>query len=293
MTPVLLLVFNRPEKTKEVLKALSKIRPSKLYVSCDGPRNDSDREKIVQIQLLLEKYVIWDVELVCRFDDKNCGCREGVLNGINWLFSQEEEGIILEDDCVPNKIFFDYVAECLKRYRNKEEIYHISGTRFDSALDNSIVLGDYALMWGWATWRNRWSDYEKDGKNFKQVIIKKWLPYGLIRMLYWLLVGRSVYTGRVDTWDVQWMISIWAKNGKSIRPPFNLVENIGFDSEATHTLTKMDSLGSLEAVDSGVINYPRSPEHDKSVNKEDELAWAQVSLKSVLLMMKEVFFVRV
>lgn len=288
MTPILLLVFNRPQKTKEVLEALTAISYQRLYIACDGPRNEYDLRNIDEIKSLINSLVPSDVELHTSFSKHNLGCKKGVLRGINWFFENESEGIILEDDCVPTALFYDYADKSLNHYRSNKSIFHVSGTRFVSSSEKDVSLGDYPLMWGWATWRDKWKYYDDSDSKYQRAIVDKWLAQGIIRTIYWLCVASSVYSGKVDTWDIQWMISMWKNKGKAVRPPFNLVKNIGFDEDATHTKKEIGSL-SIDKI--GEIHYPDIPLFSKDLNKEDERIWAGISIKSVLVLIKNRLFV--
>jgi hypothetical protein len=171
------------------------------------------------------------------------GCRRRVSSGIDWIFSQVEEAIILEDDCLPHPTFFRYCAELLERYRDDDRIFHISGDNFRGGVvdgQDSYFFSRYNFIWGWASWRRAWKHYDVDMKVWPQVRDGKWLEtlFGNRAVAEnWKAQFQPIYDGVVDTWDYQWAMAMWANSGMSIRPKVNLISNIGFDADATHTTT--------------------------------------------------------
>lgn len=239
-TPVLFLVFNRPEKTAKVFEAIRKARPPRLYVAADGAReNRSGEAEKVEMVRQIATAVDWPCEVKTFFRDKNLGCKYAVSGGITWFFEQESQGIILEDDCLPSQSFFWYCEELLNCYANDMRIWHICGNNFYSKKPpNSYSFGGvFGSIWGWATWANRWSKYDVEINAFEES-----LHLGLLQTAYgggiavrsrlknFLAIRRGL-----DTWDYQWVFCRWINSGLTIVPSVNLVENLGFGSEATHT----------------------------------------------------------
>ena len=172
-TPILFLLFNRPDETSVVFDVLKIIKPKFLYVACDGPRKniEGDAENVDKTRKIIDQ-ITWDCELKTLFRDSNLGCKIAVSEAINWFFENVEEGIILEDDCVPDITFFDYCSELLQFYRDDKRVMHISGLNFLSGpLDlqpsaESYHLSKYPAVWGWATWRRAWDLYDVDIVNW-------------------------------------------------------------------------------------------------------------------------------
>ena len=247
-TPILFLVFNRPNETKAVFNTLKIMKPKFLYVACDGPRDNvaSDTENVAKTKEILDE-IDWDCELKTLYREVNLGCKRAVNEGISWFFQNVEEGIILEDDCVPCSTFFDYCSELLEIYRDDRRIMHISGLNFVSGpveLPPSIEsyhFSKYAAVWGWATWRRAWDLYDSDILNWPK-IKEKGLHFNFCfnktEMMLWEAKFDTVYSQEIDTWDYQWSYCIFTNNGLCITPNTNLITNIGFNDNATHTLVR-------------------------------------------------------
>lgn len=243
-TPILFLVFNRPDTMRQVFNEIRNARPPRLYVAADGPRLSmvGEAEKVGQVRELIEHGVDWDCKITTRFREQNLGCRLAVSSAIDWFFEQEEEGIILEDDCLPHPTFFRYCQELLHKYRYDSRIMMISGDNFQFGLRRtkfSYYFSRYTHVWGWATWRRAWKLYDMDMNTWPEIQKGKWLADILRGEEYaipsWEKIFQAVRAGDIDTWDYQWLLSNWAQNGLSITPNYNLVSNIGFGPAATHT----------------------------------------------------------
>lgn len=241
-TPILFLIFNRPDTTERVFEIIRKIKPKKLFVSADGPRPDKrgEKEKCEQTRKIIER-VDWDCEVYKNFSEENLGCKKGVVKGINWFFENVEEGIIIEDDCILDNTFFTFAETMLKRYRDDERIMHIGAANFQDGRkrsDASYYFSKFCHVWGWATWRRAWKHYDVSIKSFGEFKANKKitdiLPDKKMQN-HWLKLFQTVYDNALDTWDFQWVYTVWEQKGMSIIPNVNLVSNIGFGEEATHT----------------------------------------------------------
>lgn len=239
-TPVLLLVYNRPAQAERVLKRLKECGIDEVYVSADGPKNAVDRKLTFDVKNVLQRY---DSIIVSkRFFEKNLGCRNAVVAGIDWFFNHVEHGIILEDDCLPSKHFFPFVLDMLSRYREEQRIMMIGG---NNPLGNWQSEGGHffsriGTIWGWATWKNRWQKFNSalpelnafiDNSGFE----RHFGPTNLAE--YRQTVTLKAVAGKIDTWDYQWNTHILMNNGLAAIPETNLVENIGFDESATNDST--------------------------------------------------------
>lgn len=241
-TPVAFLVFNRPDTTRRVFDAIAAARPQTLLVVADGPRahRAGEAERCREVRAIVDR-VDWPCEVVKHYADANLGCRHRVSSGIDWVFSQVEEAIILEDDCLPCADFFPYCVEMLTRYRNDQRVMHISGTNLTAnrfSTDDSYFLSRYPLIWGWATWRRAWRHYDVKMRNWPAVKVSPTFS-GMFtneveRRFYFEHFDRF-YSDTPDTWDWQWTYTCWCHGGLSITPSINLISNIGFGVEATHT----------------------------------------------------------
>jgi hypothetical protein len=241
-TPILFIIFNRPKTTKEVFEVIKQIKPKQLFIAADGPRlnKEDEKEKCKEVRKTVTN-IDWNCEVKTLFREKNLGCKLGVSSAINWFFENVEEGIILEDDCVPNKSFFYFCDELLNRYRDSEKIMHISGSNLqfgEKFGTSSYYFSHCPHVWGWATWKRAWRKYDlnmTDLDNF--VKSKKTYEVFQNKKLgsFWNSLFKFTKDKSINTWDVQWNYSILNADGLSITPNLNLIRNIGFGSEATHT----------------------------------------------------------
>ena len=240
--PLLMIAFNRPEKTERVLAAVRALAPRRLYVAVDGPRPDrpGEAERCARTRQVFEG-VDWPCEVRTLFRESNLGCKRGVETAIDWFLADVDAGIILEDDCVPAGDFFPFCAELLERYRDTPEVLMISGHnslgtwKGDGA---SYVFSRTTPIWGWATWRRAWALYDPAMSRWPdpdaRALVRARMPAAEFRITEQRF--DSVYTGRRDTWDFAWAFAMLIAGGYSVIPARNLVTNIGFDHQATHTV---------------------------------------------------------
>lgn len=240
--PIIFIIFNRPDTTRQVFETIRAAKPEKLLVVADGPRTNrpGEAEKCAATREIVNE-VDWDCEVQKNFSDTNLGCRLRVSSGITWAFDQVDKAIILEDDCVASTSFFQYCAELLDRYESDERIMMISGDNHlfgRATTSDSYYFSRYAHVWGWATWRRAWAKYDLNMTHWPEIrdrrLFDQYLPR-LSERYQWESVFQSVYDGHIDTWDYQWVYSVWANSGLCVAPARNLVRNIGFHEAATHT----------------------------------------------------------
>ncbi|MCE1164876.1 MAG: nucleotide-diphospho-sugar transferase [Bacteroidetes bacterium] len=264
-TPILFMIFNRPDTTYEVFESIRKIKPKKLFVSADGPRpNKPGEDEKCRLTRDVVKKIDWDCELHTNFSDTNLGCKKGVTKGINWFFENVDEGIILEDDCLADASFFKLCSELLEKYRDNENIMHIGGVNFQDGIKRgnaSYYFSRYCHVWGWATWKRAWSKYDVTVKNYDEnkydEAIRTIIPDKDVRD-YYKRYFNLVKNNQLDTWDYQWVWTVWSNNGLSVIPNVNLVTNIGFGEEATHTT---DTSNNLSNIQKGSVNEIIHPEN--------------------------------
>jgi len=242
-TPVLFLIFNRPDTTQQVFNEIRKAKPEELFIAADGPRDNrpDDIENCKKTREIIRQ-VDWNCNVSTLFRDNNLGCKLAVSSAIDWFFSQVEEGIILEDDCVPDQSFFLFCQELLERYRDDKRIMMISGDNFEfgqKRMEYSYYFSRYFHIWGWATWKRAWKYYDVDMKAWPEIREKGYLNDLLFEkkiVKYWESIFNLVYEGLINTWDYQWIFACWIQEGLSITPNKNLISNIGFDIHSTHTV---------------------------------------------------------
>jgi len=242
-TPVALIVFNRPETTAQVFAAIRQAQPSQLLIIADGARPDrvGEAEKCQQVQEICDR-IDWQCEVKRNYAESNLGCKKRISSGLDWVFSEVEEAIILEDDCLPHPDFFKFCQELLEKYRGDRRVMSISGNNYlfgKNRAEYSYYVSIYSDIWGWATWRRAWQHNDIDMKLFPTIQAEGWLDDILSNnqefKQLWYHTFETVYKGGVDTWDYQWVFACLIQNGLSINPNVNLISNIGFNETATHT----------------------------------------------------------
>lgn len=238
-TPVLFIIFNRPEVAKQSFEHIRQVRPQKLYIASDGPRDgkNDESEIVKKTRDVILNAVDWDCEVKTLFRKKNLGCSQGVFTAINWFFENEERGIILEDDCVINNTFYRYMSELLDRYENDQRIGMIAGTNpSEVECKSSYFFSRFKSCWGWATWKRAWINMDMDMKWRNEHIDDIFYNsgYAFRDKDYWKWELKYIDNGCVSAWDWQWYFTLAAQNQLCIYPKKNLVTNIGNDSTATH-----------------------------------------------------------
>ena len=259
ITPVLFIIFNRVETTKRVFEAIRNVRPLKLYVAADGPRpgNDADKVNCDEVRKIIDD-VDWPCEIKTLFQDQNLNCGKAPSTAITWFFEHEEEGIILEDDCLPSTSFFRFCHELLDYYRHDNRVMHIGGNNFlegwQKDPDYSYYFSRSGHIWGWATWRRAWQTFD-----FDMLLYEKLKQQGFFDNFF-LNPLEKVYRlrkfdktiarrGEVDWWDYQWDFARYVNSGLAIVPHHNLVKNLGFGQGATHTVNGTTKMINMEAME--------------------------------------------
>ena len=243
-TAVLFLVFNRPDVTAQVFEAIRQAEPARLYVAADGPRANKpgEAERCAEVRRIAAA-VDWTCEVKTLFREENLGCKRAVSSAIDWFFANEEEGIVLEDDCLPHPSFFSFCVEMLDRYRHDQRIGQITGDNFQFGYrlnDDSYYFSRNSHIWGWASWRDRWqADYDVDLKTWPKIKEEGRvydLFYSAADRKKWTEIFEKVYSGKIDTWDYQLCYALLCSSRLTIIPNINLISNIGFGPGATHTI---------------------------------------------------------
>lgn len=269
-TAVLFLVFNRPDTTAQVFAAIRAARPSRLYVAADGPRIDRPGEaEACALVREIATAVDWPCELRTLFRDANLGCGLAVSSAISWFFENEAEGIILEDDCLPNESFFEFCSTLLKKYRNDPRIGAITGSCFARAplRRNDYTFTFFPCMWGWATWARSWQLYEyrpEEVNRWREQTTQHFSDHKRLAAFWRTRFDELKF---VDTWDYQWTYCFIAHNLLCVTPHRNLIQNVGFDARGTH-LKAPSYLESRRAEElSGEIRHPKKVVRDLHAEK--------------------------
>ncbi|MBJ7900107.1 MAG: glycosyltransferase family 2 protein [Cyanobacteria bacterium RI_101] len=259
-TPVVLIIFRRPQTTAKVLDALRQVKPRTLFVIADAPRASAmgEIEKSQETRQLLET-IDWDCELYKNYSESNLGVFRRVSTGLDWVFKQVEQAIILEDDCLPHPSFFPFCEELLERYAQDQRIGAISGNNFQPiqpSCSESYYFSRYHHSWGWATWRRAWQYFDMDMTHWPQVRDQHLLSSILEEpqaLNYWENIFQQVYDGQIQAWDYRWTLSGWLQSFLNILPSVNLVSNIGFGADASNTVQERHPLANLPTKE---IHFP-------------------------------------
>lgn len=241
-TPILLIIFNRPEVTKKLVAALSKVKPSNIFVVADGPRKDRPgEEKLYAETRVVIETINWPCTIQKKYSDINQGCDPTIEAGVSWFFNKVEAGIILEDDCIPDPTFFDFAIVMLDKYKDDEKIMHINGSNFQYGKtwgNGSYYFSSYPHSWGWATWKRAWKNYDHNLSSFPEFNKNKIIDNILTKKTekkFWLGFFQKIYNGKFPFWDSRWTYNIWSHGGICITPNQNLVNYLGYGNDATNT----------------------------------------------------------
>lgn len=278
-TPILLLVFNRPQYTKQVFDSIRTAKPKQLFIAADGPRaNVPDDIQNCQLVKDIVANVDWDCEVKTLYRDQNLGCGLAPSSAITWFFENVEQGIILEDDCLPSSSFFPFCQEMLERYKNDTRIHSICGTNLLKEWKrgaDSYFFSRESGIWGWATWKRSWAEYDyfvsKWGNPEVVALFKAQFDNATHRNIYVNALDKFFNNKEASFWDYQWIFSRITNSQFGIIPAVNLISNIGFGSEATHTFDANSQISNLPT--NNVLfplNHPKAimidREYDQNLN---------------------------
>jgi hypothetical protein len=282
VSPVAFLIFNRPEPTAVVFARIRQARPRKLLLVGDGPRADraDDAPRCAAARDVVLKGIDWPCELLTNLSETNLGCRNRVSSGLDWVFSQVDEAIVLEDDCLPDPTLFRFFDQMLARYRDDLRIMMISG--FNPIPDGwksasqQYHFSFVGSIWGWASWRRAWRHYDLDMRLWENLEIRERIKdvfaepelYATRLPLY-----EKAHRGEIDTWDFQWSFARAIQSGLSVVPAVNLVTNIGFGEQATHTKRAHPA---LQAVPTAPMTFPIRLHDYVAVDREYDRAFTRL-----------------
>jgi hypothetical protein len=286
-SPILFLIFNRPKESQILFNAIREAKPKKLYVAADGPRNNGKDELVCKETKNILNQIDWDCELITLFREENLGCGKAVSSAVTWFFENEEEGIILEDDCLPSPDFFRFCDLMLEKYRVDNRIGHICGCNFQDGIKRGN--GDYYYsnltnVWGWASWRRVWLQYDfnmtyLEEANENEFISKITNKKNIQEFIYKTFVNTK--KGLIDTWDYQYFYSNLVNGFLSVIPNNNMITNIGFNSEATHTIDLNSPYANMKV--NPLQNEILSPLTLVPIREADEYSLAKQSPSIVVL----------
>jgi hypothetical protein len=239
---VLFVIFNRPDTTVKVFEQIRLAKPSRLYIAADAPRPNVPEDALLckQARAIVDN-IDWECELRTLFNTENAGCKKGVSSAVTWFFSHEEEGIILEDDCLPANSFFKFCDTLLEKYRDDSRIRHITGCNLQHGKkwgNSTYYFSNMTYVWGWASWKRVWDDY-KNLANYNDEEVREQLANIFDEPLLvdsWVNIFDRVKANEVNAWGYQLDFVNFFNNGLTIVPNENLISNIGFGPAATHTI---------------------------------------------------------
>lgn len=249
-TPILFLIFNRPDTTQTVFNRIREIRPARLYVAADAPRANKPAEaEACRATRAIIDQVDWPCEVKKLYRDENLGCKLSVSGAISWFFEQEEYGVILEDDCLPDPSFFPFCEELLLKYKDDDRIGHIGGNCNLPGIVKDGLSYDFCSIthiWGWATWRRVWKNMDvnfpfwETCRDRRSLLFRtKWEEIYFSSFISDALHRRH----GLNPWGVFYYYMLRTQNQLSVYPAVNLVTNIGLgDPAATHTTKKSRKL---------------------------------------------------
>lgn len=264
--PILVMAFNRPDHLRVLLERLREVGPNSVYFAVDGARANKvdEHERVFECRKMIED-IDWIPSKSTLFQDTNLGCGQGVTTAISWFFANEEAGIILEDDIIPDPSFFPYCAELLDRYQHDQRVFAVSGCNFVPAEYQSHPEHPYRFsqvphIWGWATWRDRWSHHHLDISGWQKQLppLELWRRTGrsVSGAAYWASTFELLARGEVDTWDGQLVLAGMVHQQLTATSNVNLIRNIGFDELATHTREDRDELPAPQPITLPLAEVP-------------------------------------
>jgi hypothetical protein len=291
-TAVLFILFNRPDTTQLVFDEIRKAKPAKLFIAADGPRpnREDDAQKCEEARKIVEQ-IDWPCEVKTLFRPENLGCKMAVSSAIDWFFEHVEEGIILEDDCLPSPSFFYFCENMLDYHRHEQSVMHVSGV---NPLNTGFGEGSYYFtriphIWGWATWRRAWKRYDVHMSSYPDFVNQNRISDIFTEkeyQQYWLKIFQMAFEGQIDTWDYQWVYTLFNHHGLSIIPSQNLISNIGFDGNATHTLNHNSPLANRPVYTITTIHHPTAIIPSKTALKQVMKEWFGVVERTPLFVLK-------
>lgn len=234
-TPLLLLTWRRPNTLKQVIEAIRPVAPTNLFVASDGPNlsRDGEVDKVNATRQVIQQEIDWTCDIKLFYSDVNQGCRLGVSRAISWFFDHVEEGIILEDDCVPHPDFFVFCETLLNYYRSDTRISCISGNNFFDGKwigDGDYFFGQIPMCWGWATWKSRWCKYDSDLQLWpiaKRLNLLQSVFSDSAMCTYWAEIWDTLYLhSKPDSWAYRWALTCVVNGGLTALPKVNLVSNV-------------------------------------------------------------------
>jgi len=294
-TPVLLITYKRMDTTVQVMESIRAVRPARLYISSNAPdpRKPEDGQKVSEVRNVLEKMIDWPCTVEKLYRVEHLSARDSIWSAIRWFFSKEEEGIVLEDDILPEQSFYFYCQEMLERFRDNEKVQFINGCNFGYHNLRSASYGftKYMNMWGWAGWRRSVQDVDITMESWSSLPDKKTFLEGVfsdqpaktrqLAIEHFGQVFNDTYSGKINTWDYQAILSVWQSDSLCIFPARNQTRNLGFNNDGTHTNFESYFLSDMKSFP---LDFPlihgQKMETDGDYEKFVLERWANLKIKN-------------
>ncbi|MBE7382489.1 MAG: glycosyltransferase family 2 protein [Leptolyngbya sp. SIO1E4] len=280
-TPVVFIIFKRPETTQKVFEAIRRVKPKKLFVIADGPRHDrpQEPEQCAETRTIIDR-VDWECEVFKDYSEVNLGCAKRVSSGLDWVFNQVEEAIILEDDCVPDVSFFRFCEILLAQYREDERVFALTGHNHLSEWKSEIQsyhFSHYFDCWGWATWRRVWQKYDLKMELWTQPDVKERVRAVIADDRQFLNRAKpldATYAGEINSWAYQFFFLCLLHAGFTVTPSVNLIANVGFDANSTNTTDADDDRAKVKV---GTLRFPlQAPKKEEADREYDYQRYKKV-----------------
>jgi len=272
-SPVSVFFYRRPDHLRQVMAKIREVRPPILFGISDGlkPGNPDVLRGVEDSRKVFREAIDWP----CRWEllerESNQGSYLSVSRGLDWVFERVSETIVLEDDTVPGPDFFRFTAELLEQYRDNPSVGAICGNNYDHPDDwaetASYRFTRYHHSWGWGTWKRAWKFFDRDERleaEIPQIKKENWMGLSRREWDYWQRCLKRTYAKQLDAWDYRWTLSLWAHRMMCIIPRVNLVQNIGFDQQATHTVER--EFANLEMHRIQPLSFPLTAYPEKQVD---------------------------
>jgi len=295
--PVLLITYKRLDTTLKVLESIAEVQPQNLYIASNAPNplKENDTEKVMQVRAMLEKKITWPCHVEKLYRTEHLSAKHSIWTAIKWFFENEEKGIVLEDDVFADKSFYYYCEELLDKYRNDQRIRFINGCNFGyKGLDEkSYGFTRFMNMWGWASWRrsinivdsdmNAWKDLPDKNKFLESVIEEQSPNTKKIFVEYFRPLFDDITSLKIESWDYPCIFSNFLTNTFCIYPSRNLIKNLGFNNDGTHT--NFDSYF-ISNLSTGTLGLPLNMNPEVKIDKNYEKfvleRWAHLKVRNRL-----------
>jgi len=274
--PIVLIIYHRPDLTKNLVNNLRSVKPKNIYVVADGPKTPQDKVACDYARDMI-KEIDWPCQIHKIYARVNMGLRKRVVSGLDTVFKKEKWAIILEDDLVIDPSFFPYCEQLLKKYAKNDQIISISGNNFQfgkNEIKKSYYFSRYVHSWGWATWKRAWDLYDDNLTDWTKLRQNNWLNTTLssrVLALYWTMIFDMVSAGQVDSWAYRWTYSALKNTKLTIIPDRNLVSNIGYGTKATHTTRKSRVMGMETSKMIFPLKHPRRVQRNINADRQTEM----------------------